>query len=98
MRNRRERNLEAKPIRPSGKPTTTEKSINAKMALRQSSVLATSSPPPTSTPVARTGAIAWKGGIVLRTSPRMPANRRSEEHTSELQSHSDLVCRLLLEK
>src|SRR5437773_6543337 len=26
-----------------------------------------------------------------------PANR-SEEHTSELQSHHDLVCRLLLEK
>src|SRR5438034_6376025 len=24
--------------------------------------------------------------------------KRSEEHTSELQSHSDLVCRLLLEK
>src|SRR5438034_3360214 len=24
--------------------------------------------------------------------------RRSEEHTSELQSHSDIVCRLLLEK
>src|SRR5260221_4195837 len=27
-----------------------------------------------------------------------PAKDRSEEHTSELQSHSDLVCRLLLEK
>src|SRR5947207_4354917 len=27
-----------------------------------------------------------------------PQNPRSEEHTSELQSHSDLVCRLLLEK
>src|SRR2546421_5409663 len=27
-----------------------------------------------------------------------PAERRSEEHTSELQSRSDLVCRLLLEK
>src|SRR5947207_14131556 len=27
-----------------------------------------------------------------------PAAARSEEHTSELQSHSDLVCRLLLEK
>src|SRR5437588_2668555 len=27
-----------------------------------------------------------------------PAPQRSEEHTSELQSHSDLVCRLLLEK
>src|SRR5438034_4544509 len=26
------------------------------------------------------------------------ADVRSEEHTSELQSHSDLVCRLLLEK
>src|SRR5260221_6134720 len=26
------------------------------------------------------------------------AMHRSEEHTSELQSHSDLVCRLLLEK
>src|SRR5437588_9631371 len=27
-----------------------------------------------------------------------PLRARSEEHTSELQSHSDLVCRLLLEK
>src|SRR5437773_9687866 len=27
-----------------------------------------------------------------------PARPRSEEHTSELQSHHDLVCRLLLEK
>src|SRR5437588_7090220 len=27
-----------------------------------------------------------------------PPEERSEEHTSELQSHSDLVCRLLLEK
>ena len=31
----------------------------------------------------------------LRQRPRF---LRSEEHTSELQSHSDLVCRLLLEK
>src|SRR5436190_10041814 len=30
--------------------------------------------------------------------PAPPVTRRSEEHTSELQSHSDLVCRLLLEK
>src|SRR5260221_3422392 len=28
----------------------------------------------------------------------LPVSHRSEEHTSELQSHSDLVCRLLLEK
>src|SRR2546421_7766029 len=31
-------------------------------------------------------------------SPRAPGVSRSEEHTSELQSRSDLVCRLLLEK
>src|SRR5476649_505610 len=30
--------------------------------------------------------------------PRHRGARRSEDHTSELQSHSDLVCRLLLEK
>src|SRR5438034_7104096 len=29
---------------------------------------------------------------------RVPKEGRSEEHTSELQSHSELVCRLLLEK
>src|SRR5438034_7517674 len=29
---------------------------------------------------------------------RLVGGQRSEEHTSELQSHSDLVCRLLLEK
>src|SRR2546421_5059078 len=28
----------------------------------------------------------------------LPLLRRSEEHTSELQSRSDIVCRLLLEK
>src|SRR5438132_8397102 len=36
------------------------------------------------------------GAAVLADDP-LPL-RRSEEHTSELQSHSDLVCRLLLEK
>src|SRR5438034_6700407 len=32
------------------------------------------------------------------TSAPFTRSARSEEHTSELQSHSDLVCRLLLEK
>src|SRR5215211_2688742 len=38
--------------------------------------------------------------LLLAWLDRMPSFRavRSEEHTSELQSHSDLVCRLLLEK
>src|SRR6476661_4203578 len=35
-------------------------------------------------------------GSTTRSSP--PATPRSEEHTSELQSHLNLVCRLLLEK
>src|SRR5947207_10840431 len=35
------------------------------------------------------------GGVLVQ---RIPVRPRSEEHTSELQSHSDLVCRLLLEK
>src|SRR2546428_7961559 len=33
-----------------------------------------------------------------RAGPTPPVAARSEEHTSELQSRSDLVCRLLLEK
>src|SRR5206468_11679624 len=33
----------------------------------------------------------------LRPAPPHRRGRRSEEHTSELQSRSDLVCRLLLE-
>src|SRR2546428_4288134 len=53
----------------------------------------------------------WVHGRIWRASPHLLAgvgNRRcpgrdgcqhrSEEHTSELQSRSDLVCRLLLEK
>src|SRR5260221_12064422 len=37
-----------------------------------------------------------ESGGIFRT--KIPPLSRSEEHTSELQSHSDLVCRLLLEK
>src|SRR5688572_33122863 len=33
-----------------------------------------------------------------QTLPAISPQRRSEEHTSELQSQSNLVCRLLLEK
>src|SRR5206468_12700602 len=34
----------------------------------------------------------------MRLCVDLPLSRRSEEHTSELQSRSDIVCRLLLEK
>src|SRR3712207_7032268 len=54
---------------------------------------AASTPPsqPLPTAQASTGAITQKVGTV-------GACRRSEEHTSELQSRQYLVCRLLLEK
>src|SRR2546429_5234235 len=58
-------------------------------------------PPAPGDPGKRT--ICWNatgttGGISTRDSRRVPADRRSEEHTSELQSRLHLVCRLLLEK
>src|SRR5438034_3574329 len=37
-------------------------------------------------------------GARRRLEAQLHGGDRSEEHTSELQSHSDLVCRLLLEK
>src|SRR5260221_14407485 len=53
----------------------------------------------------KTTTIKMMCGLVTPTGGRVHLNgydiareRRSEEHTSELQSHSDLVCRLLLEK
>src|SRR5438034_7711743 len=39
-----------------------------------------------------------RGGGAVRSVTLVVVPPRSEEHTSELQSHSDLVCRLLLEK
>src|SRR5699024_12862103 len=58
---------------------------------------------PSSRRPCRTGALRCNAAM-RRVSPargrslRWPSNPRSEEHTSELQSRFDLVCRLLLEK
>src|SRR5690242_21290383 len=40
----------------------------------------------------------WTTNVVAASRGRFFPARRSEEHTSELQSHVNLVCRLLLEK
>src|SRR2546427_1334120 len=40
----------------------------------------------------------WNISVCRPTPFKVPLKRRSEEHTSELQSQSNLVCRLLLEK
>src|SRR5688572_31390765 len=44
------------------------------------------------------GVDLWRAIRFQRNPPRRAARDRSEEHTSELQSQSNLVCRLLLEK
>src|SRR5438034_6789602 len=58
--------------------------------------------PPGVTPSILAPTLSVSGSASVRTTtpmrPRVFTYSRSEEHTSELQSHSDLVCRLLLEK
>src|SRR5438034_4147002 len=51
---------------------------------------------PMTTPAGSAHAVETITAPVTRAN--VSAADRSEEHTSELQSHSDLVCRLLLEK
>src|SRR5436309_12632534 len=45
---------------------------------------------------------SWPNAMTYRSTnslqPRLSRRQRSEEHTSELQSRENLVCRLLLEK
>src|SRR5215211_9343026 len=53
--------------------------------------------PPT-LPSVRRSAFGAGRGEAASDGRRQLLDERSEEHTSELQSHSDLVCRLLLEK
>src|SRR2546421_2501903 len=50
------------------------------------------------TAVGRKIGMAYRAGLIADSGNINPAFVRSEEHTSELQSRSDLVCRLLLEK
>src|SRR5256886_3919937 len=48
--------------------------------------------------MSRTSCDWWSPGGTCAGVPTMNGASRSEEHTSELQSQSNLVCRLLLEK
>src|SRR5207302_10714406 len=40
----------------------------------------------------------YRNGLLIEVAPVHERSTRSEEHTSELQSRENLVCRLLLEK
>src|SRR5438477_1967351 len=70
--------------------------------LFRSAFRATAGEPPVVSP-ARSGGLRAQRGKILRRCRRLASRHaaprgRSEEHTSELQSHVNLVCRLLLEK
>src|SRR2546427_10578788 len=55
-------------------------------------------PPTCRSPTTSSATCARSASCSETKSPRSIARHRSEEHTSELQSQSNLVCRLLLEK
>src|SRR5205085_11386460 len=88
--------------------TTLFRSIEAELALLRQPVVAVSDVNPASSQgtfaLAKNGPPKPTGPTVQTTAPVVPdevaplARDRSEEHTSELQSQSNLVCRLLLEK
>src|SRR5437016_5559212 len=88
---------------PATRPTPTshcDRTASSRLAKLMSHARAISLPFPVARP--RIKAIDTKGARVRRTRMSGHASRpvgpRSEEHTSELQSLTNLVCRLLLEK
>src|SRR3712207_8134640 len=74
-------------------------SLHDALPISSSTRLARSSAPTTSAPASSASAALgpWAKTATLTSLPS-PLGRRSEEHTSELQSRQYLVCRLLLEK
>src|SRR5215468_4833245 len=91
----------------SGSSTETARPIVSPLrAMPGPEVVVTPSAPPKDAPRAAPtppiSSSAWNvrtpNRLSLDSSCRMSEAGRSEEHTSELQSHHDLVCRLLLEK
>src|SRR5260221_6011784 len=84
------------PRRPLRKAATAPKGRPAKTAPSSSASTAISS---SRTPGLLHLTLVHDLPVSRRRKPRRRERaQRSEEHTSELQSHSDLVCRLLLEK
>src|SRR6266511_257742 len=79
------------PVHPTARPRWARLGVADHPTVQLRAVIATITGP---------GAVGWPGygeGSLFET-PQAPPPRRSEEHTSELQSRENLVCRLLLEK
>src|SRR5437773_4525775 len=89
-------------MRPMGRlsPSTITRLVICHVSITSSALAARSSPRIVfGSRVATSPALrASIGGPLRWRRRRSPSPERSEEHTSELQSHHDLVCRLLLEK
>src|SRR5947207_968244 len=82
-------------LRPDAKSQVTLRYEEAKPVGLEAVVLSTQHSPEVSTKALREAVMEE---ILKPVLPAQWLDKRSEEHTSELQSHSDLVCRLLLEK
>src|SRR5688572_31569342 len=76
-------------------PYTTHFRSRVHLASASLSMLATFIGPALALGCGTPGAVGGSGGVATGTGGTLG---RSEEHTSELQSQSNLVCRLLLEK
>src|SRR5580698_11386009 len=74
-------------------PGTTD-SFATRLYIRARSTVTIDRPPSTFTSAPG----RWSSPIEISIRAGLSAGGRSEEHTSELQSHVNLVCRLLLEK
>src|SRR5437588_1359965 len=77
--------------------TTLFRSCQLSCSISDESVTVNDPPTPFAFPPPATNAARMSNDWPVPYSTVAP-EMRSEEHTSELQSHSDLVCRLLLEK
>src|SRR2546430_8573331 len=80
--------------------SVSSRSSTVRFTSRSGSVSSATSPPSSRDAIRSSRPTSVLGGVgAVNTSWRSwSCSRRSEEHTSELQSQSNLVCRLLLEK
>src|SRR2546430_12517068 len=78
--------------------TTLFRSGGFPFGLKVGSIRALASPPTRVPWYDRRAGNGCLGAALCRRPPDPSSSARSEEHTSELQSQSNIVCRLLLEK
>src|SRR5699024_12351986 len=85
---------------PAPTPASYTRSLHDALPILEMPLNRRPSPSLSSTLSAPSSAVNWSGlrPEMKSTSPERMAWTRSEEHTSELQSRFDLVCRLLLDK